>query len=97
MSDTTRRDAIARNLCARICDDRRTAEQLRAVDELLTRIERGSTTSLEDSLLSMLYNDDEHPDDYSRGHNAAVRQALRLTMATRDLGGRFDLGEGDQR
>lgn len=78
--DDTRRDALARNLCCRICDERKTAEQLRTVDELLSRIERDDTTSLEDSLLSMLFDETEHPDDYSRGHNAAMRQAIRIAM-----------------
>lgn len=33
--DSTRRDALARNLCARICDDRRSVSELRRFDSML--------------------------------------------------------------
>lgn len=38
--DQTRRDALARVLCARICDDRRSASDLVRVDSALSEIER---------------------------------------------------------
>jgi hypothetical protein len=40
-TDSTRRDAIARSLCARISDDRRTVDELRVLDVILTRISGG--------------------------------------------------------
>jgi hypothetical protein len=39
--DKTRRDAIARNLCARICRDDRTEDELLVVGILLEGVERG--------------------------------------------------------
>ena len=39
--DTTRRDALARSLCARISDARRTTDELRVIDVILTRISGG--------------------------------------------------------
>ena len=39
---TTRRDAIARNLCARICDERRSVDELRVIDSILSGLERGA-------------------------------------------------------
>lgn len=39
--DETRRDALARSLCARICRADRTEDELRVVDVLLEGIERG--------------------------------------------------------
>jgi hypothetical protein len=38
--DQTRRDALARTLCARICDDRRSAIDLTRLDSSLGRVER---------------------------------------------------------
>lgn len=38
--DRTRRDAIARSICARISDERRSIAELRRVDSALTEIER---------------------------------------------------------
>lgn len=38
--DRTRRDAIARNLCARICDERRTVRELLRVDREMMAVER---------------------------------------------------------
>src|SRR5690242_15488229 len=38
---TTSRDALARNLCARICDERRSHDELRVLDVLLAGLERG--------------------------------------------------------
>jgi hypothetical protein len=46
--DRLRRDAIARVLAARICDDRRTIAELVALDRLLTKIER-----VEDGLIEL--------------------------------------------
>lgn len=40
--DTTRRDQLARNLCARICDGRRSVDELRVLDQLLRRVELGA-------------------------------------------------------
>jgi hypothetical protein len=37
-----RRDAFARNLCARICDDRRTHDELRVIDDVLVGLEKGA-------------------------------------------------------
>lgn len=39
-ADPSRRDALARNLCARICDDRRALHELRRVDRELMAVER---------------------------------------------------------
>lgn len=39
--DTTRRDALARSLCARVSDSRRTVDELRVLDVILTRISGG--------------------------------------------------------
>lgn len=39
--ETTRRDAIARSLCARISDDRRTIDELRVLDVIVQRISGG--------------------------------------------------------
>lgn len=41
MSDTTRRDALARLICARLCVESRTESDLRRIDSTLTLIERG--------------------------------------------------------
>lgn len=38
--NTTARAALVRSLCARLNDERRTDEQLRAVDRLLMELER---------------------------------------------------------
>jgi hypothetical protein len=40
-NDTTRRDALARSLCARISDDRRTVDELRVLDVIVARISGG--------------------------------------------------------
>lgn len=42
MTDTTRRDAIARDICRRICDSRRSLDELRVVDQVLAGLERGA-------------------------------------------------------
>jgi hypothetical protein len=42
--DNTVRDAFARDLCARICDGRRTEDELRVLDDVLCGIERGADT-----------------------------------------------------
>lgn len=41
-ADRTRRDALARTLCARICDDRRSLDELLVADKLFARIELGA-------------------------------------------------------
>lgn len=42
-SDTRRRrEAFARQLCARICDERRTFDELRVVDDVLVGLEMGA-------------------------------------------------------
>jgi hypothetical protein len=40
--DTIRRDAIARSLCARLCDERRSIDELRVIDRVLSRLEMGA-------------------------------------------------------
>ena len=47
MTDNTRRDALARCLCARICRDDRTVEQLERLDYFLTHIEKTSSDPIE--------------------------------------------------
>jgi len=42
--DNTARDAFARGLCARICSDVRTFDELRVVDDVLSGLERGADT-----------------------------------------------------
>ena len=39
---STVRDSLARNLCARLCDDRRSEDEIRAVDDFLSGLERGA-------------------------------------------------------
>lgn len=39
--DTTRRDALARSICSRISDSRRTVDELRVLDVIITRISGG--------------------------------------------------------
>lgn len=40
--DNTARDALARSICARLCDARRSHDELRVVDDVLAGIERGA-------------------------------------------------------
>lgn len=42
MHDPTRRDALARHLAARLCDDRRSLDELRVIDVVLSRLEIGA-------------------------------------------------------
>ena len=87
--ERTRKEAIARSICVRVCDELRTIDDLRAIDELLTRLARDDRRPLEDILLSMLYNEDEHPgDDHVRAWNAAMRQAIRSVMVDRAVAAR---------
>lgn len=83
--ERTRKEAIARSICVRVCDDLRSIDDLLAIDELLMRMARGDRTSLEDSLIAMLFHEDEHTDEFSRGHNSALRQAIRVVMADRAI------------
>jgi len=39
---TTARDALARSICARICDERRSHDELRVMDRVLSRLEMGA-------------------------------------------------------
>ena len=41
---TTSRDALVRNLCARLNDERRSEDEIRAVDDFLSGLERGADT-----------------------------------------------------
>jgi hypothetical protein len=38
----TRRDALARSICARLCDERRSIDELRVIDRVLSRLEAGA-------------------------------------------------------
>lgn len=40
--DTIRRDAIARSLCTRLCDERRSIDELRVIDWVLEGLELGA-------------------------------------------------------
>jgi hypothetical protein len=40
--DTTARDALVRSVCARLNDDRRSEDELRVVDDVLSGLERGA-------------------------------------------------------
>jgi hypothetical protein len=42
MTDNTARDALARSLCARLCDARRSHDELRVIDYVLEGIELGA-------------------------------------------------------
>lgn len=41
---TTQRDALARSICARLCVERRTIDELRVVDDVLAGLEQGAET-----------------------------------------------------
>jgi hypothetical protein len=61
---TTAREALARSICARICDERRSHDQIKHIDALLCDIERA-----EDLELDTVRNSDpiERPSHYTRG------------------------------
>jgi hypothetical protein len=42
--DTTARDALARSICGRISDERRTEDELRVIDDVLAGLEHGAET-----------------------------------------------------
>lgn len=42
MTDALRRDALVRSLCARLCDERRSLDELRVIDVVLSRLELGA-------------------------------------------------------
>ena len=41
-ADTTARDALVRNLCARLSNARRSEDELRAIDDFVSGLERGA-------------------------------------------------------
>jgi len=76
---SVRRDAFARQLCARICDERLSVDSLELLDAVLAQLERGDRTSLLDQFENDRFNVDE--DDgtlYRHGFNAAMRHATAL-------------------
>lgn len=87
--DTTRRDALARNLCARLCGEMRTEEDLEQVDSLLTELENGvDANTLLGRLLHDRYNEGEGTETdriFRRGHNAGMRHATALVRIHQGL------------
>jgi hypothetical protein len=86
VTDTTRRDAIARSLCARICDERRSVADLQALDAALSRLEHEDPVPV--SLVDQLRNDRFHENEGSeieqahrRGWNAGMEHAAALVRA----------------
>ena len=61
----TRRAALARNLCARICDERRSLADLRRVDRALIAIER-EADPIELGLLELIANAPEPENIHDR-------------------------------
>jgi hypothetical protein len=81
-SEAERRSALARNICARLCSERRTTEDLEQIDSLLTLVEQGVDPS---TLLGRLFNDrynEDEGDDLERvrrrTHNGAMRHATSV-------------------
>lgn len=95
-TDSSRREAIARGLCARICSEQIDIASLLAIDELLTAFENEEPG---DDLIARLERDQYDEDDLNdvvsrRSWNAAMRHAIGVAraMAPRGLDARFDFG-----
>jgi hypothetical protein len=85
-NDTTRRDALARSLCARLCDERRSADVLDALDKVLAHFEAEDVQPA--SLLYLLQHDRYSEDEGGeieiakrRSWNAAMQHATSLVRA----------------
>lgn len=87
--DTLRRDALARNLCARVCSERRIEHELEALDQLLAILEHGEPTSLEQQLERDTFIDEPTLDAIERakrtGWTLGMRHALSVARAHRGL------------
>lgn len=80
MNDTAR-DALARNLAARICDERRTIDELDRVHRALTYIEQ--CQDLVEFLGRMQYGLEGHGLEYRKGWNDAIQNVIREIEARR--------------
>lgn len=87
-SDEVRRDALARSLCARICDERRGVDLLEALDHVLAYLEREADGEEIPSLLFQLHRDrfnENEGDELDRAHrrswNAAMKHATGIVRA----------------
>jgi hypothetical protein len=80
-SERTRREALARNLCARICDDHRTIEQLVWLDDVLTaavRCDADVRVVLERMHFAVDGDCSEPERSYRVGWNHAIDNVTRL-------------------
>lgn len=90
MADMTRRDALARNIAARLCADRRNERELEAIDAMLATFEREEPTpDLEAQLERDMFIEQpelgEVENAKRRGWNLGVRHALSVMRAHRGL------------
>lgn len=84
--ERTRREAIARVLCARICDEQRTCDELELLSVVLSQIETAKTTPLLQQLENDRFNLDEDDGSlYRHGWNHAVYHATALIRINHGL------------
>jgi hypothetical protein len=87
-NDTTRRDALARNLCARLCDDRRRVADLEALDAVLTLFENEAPSDLDRMFANDRYLENEGDEGEQlrrRWFNLGMSHGHSLVRAERGL------------